>query len=139
MRCKLYYTLKCIPEAKLKIKSWYQQEYWIFIWEPFISSQSPILFILLLLWLDIKWMQEQHPRAGLNTQHVLYKQQARAGRNTQLLKSEKLISIKCTILLLIFSFSILHAKYMSLFVCLFRTRYISHVLTNFYSQSWSER
>ena len=80
-------------------------------------------------------MQEQHPRAGLNTQHVLYKQQARAGRNTQLLKSEKLISIKCTILLLIFSFSILHAKYMSLFVCLFRTRYISHVLTDFYSQS----
>ena len=94
MRCKLYYTLKCIPEAKLKIKNWYQQEYWIFIWEPFISSQSPILFILLLLWLDIKWIQEQHPRAGLNTQHVLYEQQARAGRNTQLIKSEKLISIK---------------------------------------------
>ena len=25
---------------------------------------------------------EQHPRAGRNTQHVLYEQQARAGRNT---------------------------------------------------------
>ena len=26
---------------------------------------------------------EQHPRAGLNSQHVIYKQPARAGRNTQ--------------------------------------------------------
>ena len=25
---------------------------------------------------------EQHPRAGLNIQHVIYEQQARAGRNT---------------------------------------------------------
>ena len=25
---------------------------------------------------------EQHPRAGRNTQHVLYEQQARAGKNT---------------------------------------------------------
>ena len=32
--------------------------------------------------LDIKCINEQHPRAGLNTQHVLYKQLARAGRNT---------------------------------------------------------
>ena len=29
-----------------------------------------------------KVYNEQHPRAGRNTQHVLYKQQARAGRNT---------------------------------------------------------
>ena len=32
--------------------------------------------------LDIKSINKQHPRAGLNTQHVLYKQLARAGRNT---------------------------------------------------------
>ena len=30
--------------------------------------------------LDIKCINEQHPRAGLNTQHVLYKQLARAGQ-----------------------------------------------------------
>ena len=29
-----------------------------------------------------KVYNEQHPRAGLNIQHVIYKQLARAGRNT---------------------------------------------------------
>ena len=29
-----------------------------------------------------KVYNEQHPKAGQNTQHVLYGQQARAGRNT---------------------------------------------------------
>ena len=32
--------------------------------------------------------KKQHPRAGLNTQHVLDEQYSRAGRNTQPTKSE---------------------------------------------------
>ena len=39
---------------------------------------------------------EQHPRAGINTQHVLDEHQARAGQNIQPTKSEELIIIKCT-------------------------------------------
>ena len=35
--------------------------------------------------------KKQHPRAGLNTQHVLDEQYSRAGRNTQPTKSEELI------------------------------------------------
>ena len=31
-----------------------------------------------------KVYNEQHPRAGRNTQHVFYEQQARAGQNTLL-------------------------------------------------------
>ena len=43
-----------------------------------------------------KVYNEQHPRAGQNTQHVLYEQQARAGQNTPSSKSKKLIINKCT-------------------------------------------
>ena len=40
-------------------------------------------------------IDEQHPRAGQNTQHVLDKQHPRAGRNTQpLTKSKKLINLE---------------------------------------------
>ena len=35
--------------------------------------------------------KKQHPRAGLNTQHVLDEQYSRAGRNTQPTKSEELM------------------------------------------------
>ena len=53
----------------------------VFVWK-FWRYILFIYFGYLLLWLDIKYIKEQHPRAGLNIQHVLYEQLARAGQNT---------------------------------------------------------
>ena len=47
-----------------------------------LKTRTPITRIKFSIVIRYKVYNEQHPRAGLNIQHVIYEQLARAGQNT---------------------------------------------------------